>query len=544
MSEFVTMIGGVVFFLFGMQIAKEGLQQSAGDKLRRFIHKFTQSNLKAMFFGTVVTLVLQSSSASTAMLVGFANAGMITVGRGLLVALGAGVGTSLFVVLLAKALILPLSGFATFLLVSGFVVRQLGHKRNSSIGRTLMGFGFILFGIKMIANMGAFIKANPMLLQQLSEMGQSPMFTILLSTVVTVILQSSTATIGIVISLAYSGAINLETALPIVLGANIGTTSTALLASVSGGEFGKRIATGQLIMKVVGVMVLVPFLSTIESWLSLISQDLTAAIAQSHLLFNIAVAIVFAPFANLMTKGLQHLVPRESYDDQKFQVKYLDNQVLDAPTFAFGNVSREILRMANIVQDMFAMVKTTLKGTDLEAVNRLEDMDDYVDMLNREIKFYLARISQRRLSNQQAERQLQLLMITSNLEEVGDVINRSLGKLIRKKIENHFTFSEEGWNDILGFHNAVLENMKLAITAFTTQNEEIARRVIRQKRKIKTSHEDFQQAHLHRLHDGKRETYATSALHVELMANMLRVSVLVTKLAGAVLHKPDEEDDD
>ncbi len=542
METLMLMLGGVCFFLYGLQLTKDGLQHGGGDRLRDYLKKSTQSRWLALSFGTIGTFILQSSSVATAMLVGLANVGMIGVSNGLALSLGAGIGTSLFVLLLAKVIVFPIKGYAIFMLLIGFIFLQLDKKGGSNLGKIIMGFGLILYGIKLIAETGSFLQTSPLLLQKLTEMGETPLATIVIAALLTTLLQSSTATIGILLSLSLSGHLSLTLAVPVVLGANIGTTSTALLASLQSNELGKRIAVGQLILKVAGVLVLLPFLNHFLHLLQLGFSQPANQIAQAHLIFNVGCALLFTPFVSLVSGLLNKLIPQDLATEEGFQVKYLDRQVLDTPILAFGNVVREILRMADIVQDMFARILETFATNNLKLLQKLEEMDDRVDLLNREIKFYLARISQGGLSQIQAQQQHQLLHLTAALEEAGDVINRNLGKLVRKKTRHHLQFSTEGWHDIQSLHSRVLENINLSISAFATQHQEIARKVVRHKKHLSNIFEEMQQGHLSRLQEGLQESFATSALHMELLANIVRINLLVSKLAYAVLDRDDEDD--
>lgn len=543
MNELISILAGICFFLYGMQLSKEGLQHTGSDKLRHYIYRSTRNPLQAILLGCVVAFVLQSSTAATVMLVGFANVGIIEISNALAVALGAGIGTSLFVMLLSKVLLMPIQGYAVLLLMVGLLCLHLGRKRGSTAGRILLGFGFMLYGIKLISIAGDFISGHPYFIEQFTNMTERPVTTMVIAILLTVLLQSSIATIGILLSLSISGPVPLMAALPIVLGANIGTTSTILFASTQGSENGKRLALGQLLLKLAAAVPLMPFIEPIGNWLGQSFETSTEQIAVAHLGFNIFNALLFAPFLPWTARMLERLIPKELFNGDRFQVKYLDKNVLETPTLALGNVVREIIRMADIIQDMFAQFMDALEGSRPELIEKLEAMDDKVDILNREIKFYLARITQGQLSEDQAKTQLDFLGLTAVCEEIGDIINRNLGELTRKRIRLHLSFSDEGWKDIRNFHALVLENINLSITAFSTRNLEIAKKVLRHKNKIKDIFEELQQAHLTRLQGGLRESFATSALHMELLANMLRVNVLISKLVNPVVAGQQNPED-
>jgi phosphate:Na+ symporter len=437
--------------------------------------------------------------------------------------------------LIAKTVNFPIQSYAVFLICFGLACMYFSKKQTSNFGKIFMGFGLLLYGMKLISMTGSELQHQQYLIDQLTNMSNRPFTTVIVSVILTVLLQSSAATIGILISLSISTPMPLATAIAVVIGANIGTTSTTLIASLQSNEQGKRIAIGHLLLKLAGAALFLPFTPMLVQFLTNSFETVADQVAFTHLSFNVISAIIFLPALPLFAKLLEKVVPKELFNEDKFKVKYLDKQVLDNPTLALGNVVREIIRMADIIQDMFTLSMEILESNREELIDKLEDVDDQIDTLNREIKFYLAKISQGSLNEKEARLQLDLLGLTVAFEEIGDVINRNLGELARKKIRQRLSFSEEGWRDIRYLHTLVLENINLSITAYSTQNIEIAKKVVRHKDKISKILEELQQGHLNRLHEGLKETFATSSLHMELLSNMVRVNTLITKMVKPVI---------
>jgi phosphate:Na+ symporter len=477
-------------------------------------------------------MILQSSSATTVMLIGFASAGIISLTQSMAVILGADLGTTFTVQLLA----FKFSDYALILITVGFTLTFIAKsKLYKHIGTIIMGFGFIFFGMKLMSLATSTLRDVSHFQDVMVFFEKNEVTSLIVAMVFTGIIQSSAATIGLLMSLSLSHDITLKIAVPMILGANIGTCTAALIAGLSSNTEGKRVAVAHIAIKVMGAMALLPFITPFISIVELTASDLTRQIANSHLLFNVAVAFVFFPFTGLGAKLLCLILPHDKTLQKAFEPRYLDKRALETPSLACGYASREIMRMADIVRGMIADSLRVFEKNDVELIEDIHARDDHVDILNREVKFYLAKISQNQMDENMTTRALSLVTISSDLEQIGDIIGKNILELAEKKIEKKRIFSREGFAEIQTFYEEVLKNFDMAIIVFSTRDENLARKILRNKVKIKGLLSEFKLHHFERLQQGFKESIATSSIHLELLINLTGINSFFSKIAHEVL---------
>ncbi len=533
--SFLTFLGAIAIFIYGIRLVRAGIQLLVGDRLRVIISRLTENRLLAMGIGALVTLILQSSNATTITLVGFVASGTMTLTQAMGIMLGADVGTTFVVVLFA---IQQIASYALLLLVIGILIDLLqSGKRARYVSMLFMGFGFIFFGMKLIVGVTQTLETNLILQQIFLFLSNRPLVLFIISVAFTVFAQNSAATIGLAIALSFSGLINLDFAIPIVLGANVGTCSGSILASLGSNTAGKRLALAHFLLKFLGAMLafvfMEPFIHSIVWVCHHLHEDLPTSgqIALAHLLFNLYLVILFLPFVKAAAWLIQKLVPEPREKEvEKFGTRYLDPKSLDVPSLAFANVKREILRMLDLDLEMFRDCPTVFEKSDRVLLEMIHNQDDQVDLLNREIKFYLAKLSQESLDSNQGEMELRLVEMTSTLEEIGDVVNRDVLELAEKKIRLGLNFSEEGWNELKDFHQRILENFQIAAGSLATEDETLAKKLLRHNEQLAQIEKDYRQGHLNRLHQGLKETLETSSIHLDLLSNFYRINFLLGKL--------------
>jgi phosphate:Na+ symporter len=340
---------------------------------------------------------------------------------------------------------------------------------------------------------------------------------------------------GLLLALSLSKDITLPVAIPMILGANIGTCTAALLAGISSNTEGKRVAAAHIAIKVAGALICMPFIKPFMALVSLTSGDLTRQIANSHLLFNVIIALGFFPFIGLGAKLFTLILPKDEESEHAFEPRYLDKRALETPSLACGYASREIMRMADIVRGMISDSLRVFEKNDLDLIEDIHARDDHVDILNREVKFYLAKISSNQMDDDMTRRALSLVTISSDLEQIGDIIGKNILELAEKKIEKKRIFSREGFTEIQTFYEEVLKNFDMAIIVFSTRDENLARKILRNKVKIKSLLSEFRLHHFERLQQGFKESLATSSIHLELLINLTGINSFFSKIAHEVL---------
>ncbi len=536
--DLTTLAGGLAIFLHGLSLTREGLQILAGEKLRTILFALVNNRVVGLLSGAVVTTLIQSSTATTVMLVGFAASSLMTLPQAMAVLLGADLGTTVTVQIIS----FRVSSYALAIVALGFAVRFVSKKRrNKYIGEALMGFGLLFFGMKLMGDATLPLRASPAFAEALEYLASRPFAGIAGAAAATVLMQGSAPTIGLLIAMASSGSMSLAAAVPMVLGANIGTTITPMIAAAGAPAEGKRVAFAHAFFKLLGVAIFLPFLGPFGRLVAHTAVGTSRQIANAHTLFNVFSSLAFLPFVNVgATLVRRWYSPPE--ETEPFRPRYLDPRAIESPALAFGNAHREFLRMADIVDEMVKDCIRCFEENDLDLAADIEARDDKVDILNREIRFYLAKLGQELMTPEQAERQLDLISLSNDVENAGDLVNKNILALARKKIAHGLAFSREGWSEIVDFHAKVCENFSLALVAFSTGDEEIARKVLRHRIKLVDIENELKEKHIARLNQGLRESLETSSMHLDLLAYLRRINGYVGNLAAAVVTRKEHQE--
>ncbi|HET8569663.1 MAG TPA: Na/Pi cotransporter family protein, partial [Candidatus Limnocylindria bacterium] len=356
---------------------------------------------------------------------------------------------------------------------------------------------------------------------------------LILAAAFTALVHSSAATIGIALSLAQAGLIPLAGAVPIILGANVGTAATAFLASVGANPEARRVAAAHGGFKIVGALLFLPFLPQFGSLVATTAPDVPRQIANAHTIFNVFLALLFIPFIDPAARALHRLLPDTARSE--LGAIYLDARTLDTPAVALGQALREVLRMGDVVVSSLRDTLRVFERNDGELLRQIVTRDDQIDRLEEDIKQFLIRLGRENLTVEQSDRETALLFVIVNLEEIGDVIEKDLLELAEKKIRGQHRFSEQGWAEIRDLHAMVLENVELAISALATGDRTIAEKVIRHKGVVNALERQLRQTHMSRLHDGLRESIDTSSIHLDVLGALKRVNSLAAGVGYAVL---------
>lgn len=532
----ISFLGGIAILLYGIRLAGEGLQKAAGGRLRSILTSLTRNRYTGIGVGAVITAILQSSSATTVMLVGFVSSGLMRLNQTIGVILGADIGTTATVQLLAfriydVAILFVAIGIGIMFLAKRAVIRD--------IGQGILGFALIFFSIKIMADSITPLKDSEYLRIILLSIGESPLSGILISALITALVQSSAAVIGMALALSLQNLMTLNVAIPIILGANIGTCAAAIITSIGANVEARQVAAAHILFKVLGVSLLYPFIGIFKDLIEYTASDIPRQIANAHTLFNVVIAIMFLPFADPFANLIRKIIP-EREGEERFAPKYLDPHVLSTPSLALGQATREALRMSDIVQWMLKESINVFKTNDRDLLYKIEQRDDEIDLLDREIKLYLTRIAQSTLTPSESKKEFELIAFTGNMENIGDIIDKNLMELAKKKITTGVSFSEEGLKEILEFHHRVLENFDISVSAFASRNKDLAQKILRHKVRLGELERDLRQAHINRLHRGLRESIDTSAIHLDLLSNLKRINSHITNISYPILEENEE----
>ncbi len=530
---FISLFGGMLLLLYGIKLLNDGLQNAAGSKIRSLLRSLTSNRLAAVGGGAFITGLIQSSSATSVMLVGFVSAGLMSFRQTLGVILGADIGATLTVQLIAfhvydYAVLLVGIGLSFTLFAKKMIFRNFGQG--------VLGFGFVFLSIKLMIEALTPLQSNELFRQVFIALTDTPIIGIVLSAAVTALIHSSAATMGVALVLASSGLIPLPAAIYIVLGANIGTCATAFLASLRSPAEARRVAWAHLLFKVFGVLLFLPFLSPFSHLVTTTSPDLTRQIANANTLFNVIMAVVFLPLIGPFSKLVMKLVPEEE-QEKKVGPQYLDEHVLGTPALALGQASREALRVSDIVREMLNDAVKVFQSDDPETIATIKNKDNLIDLLDRHIRLYITRLSSSHLTEAQSRRSMAVLEISRNLENIGDIIDRNIMPLALKRISKGITFSPEGLEEIVRFHRKVIDNFDIAISAFGSNDLVLAEQVLRNKEEIGMLERELVQAHLDRLRKGFRESIETSHIHLDMIGNLARINSLITHIIYPIVDE-------
>ena len=538
--DWIEILGGIAIFIYGMQLANDGLQKWAGDHLRRWLTAMTEHRLGGLLSGIMLSAILQSSTATVMMLVGFTNTGLLSLPQAMSMLLGAGIGTTLVV----QVMSFKLSHVAMLIVVVGFATLSLGQRsRTRAFGRAVLGFGFVFVGIQLTTAATSPLQRNVLLLQVIEAFGAQPIMGVLAGAGLTAIVQSSAVSLGLLLSLSFTGLLTLQAAMPVVLGANLGNCVMPFVSALRAGAEGKRVAWAYLLLRAGGVaggvVLLAPF-TTLVSWTA---ATVPHQIANAHTSFNVLLALIALPILPWGAALARWVVPEPlAASADRIHVQYLDERALETPSLAFAQATREILRMAEMVQRMLANAMTVFESHDRDLVDDISGEDDYVDYLEHRIKLFLTKLTRSALTDDQAARELELIAFTSDLETIGDIVDIDLMHLAKKKIRKGLEFSKEGTEEIRRFHARVMENLELSIAAFTSGDVELARKLLRHKVKIAEMAQDLTEAHIQRLHQGLRESLETSSIHLDLLSNLKRINSQLSNIAHPILVRAGQRE--
>ena len=534
MIVLLALFGGMALLLYGIRLSGDSLQRAAGARLKELLTGLAGNRFLALLSGATVTAIIQSSAATTLMLIGFVSASLMTFRQTLGFILGADIGTTFTVQLIAfKA-----TNWALLLVGAGFVSSAIAQRRVvKDIGQAVLGFGLMFLGLKVILDGVEPIKTNPLATQILAAVGDNRMMAALAAAAFSALVTSSAATIGLALALAHQGLIGLDGAIAVVLGANIGTCVTALMASIGTTAEAKRVAVAHIAFKLLGVALIFPFIDPFASLIALTAADPARQVANAHTFFNIGMGLAFLPLAPVAASLIEALVPDDQPGDNPFRTRYLDDRALDQPSLALGQATRESLRMADVVQGMLRDAMTVFRSGNLELIEDVERRDDQVDFLEREVKLFLARLGRDAMGTDYSKREIALISFIGNLENIGDIIDKNVMELARKKLNLGRRFSDAGWTELLEYHGMVSKNLESAIAAVAASDRVLAQAVLDQRPVMRQRERELRESHLGRLRAGLAESLDTSEIHLDILTNLKRISSHVSALVIPILEE-------
>jgi phosphate:Na+ symporter len=531
-------MGGVALLLWGLHMVQSGVMRALGSDFRRVLSRSLRNRFAAFAGGLGLTALLQSSTATGLMTASLAADGMVGLVPALAIMLGANVGTTLIVQILS----FNVAAAAPVLFVIGLLAFRGGARtRLKDIGRAAIGLGLILLALHILIDSLAPAENAPTIRPLFSAITADPVLCVIVAATLTWAAHSSVATVLLIMSLAYSSFVTPTAALALVLGANLGSAINPLLEGARRGDpTSYRLPLGNLLNRLTGILLVLPFLQPIAEELLIFQPDTAKMTAQFHIAFNIALALVFIPILDPLASLLAKILPARTRADDPFVPRHLDESAIDSPSLALADAARETLRMGDTVEMMLRKVMTALMTGDRALVSEVSRMDNIVDRLDEAIKLYLTKLTRGSLDEHEGRRAMEIISFAINLEHIGDIIDKNLNELAAKKIKRKIEFSAEGAAELTAFHKRILDSLKMAFSIFMSGEVSQARSLILEKAQVRNAELSAAERHLERLREGRPESIDTTSLHLDVLRDLKRIHSHICSVAYPVLEAAGE----
>jgi len=558
---FIGLAGGLAFFLYGMEKMSNGMKSTAGNKMRTILASLTKNRVIALVVGAFVTMVIQSSSATTVMLVSFVQAGLLNLVQSMGVILGADIGTTIT----AQMIAFKLTDYALLMVAAGFCLKMLGKtEKSKSVGDIVLGFGILFFGMKLMSEAMNPLRSLPAFIDLMKDL-ENPFLGILFGAVFTAVVQSSSATTGVLIVLAQQGLISLEGGIPVIFGANIGTCVTAALAGIGAEREAKRVAIAHIMFKIAGVFLFIfwipQFADLIRGLAGKFGSGTARQLANAHTLFNVSLGLFFLPFIPVFSKIIYFIYPeKKKPKSQEITTWYIEEAVLETPALAIDLARAEMSRMAKLLGRMLNGIiipflsdeqHISNKGKadketqlllkeiprkdaihkDLTLLQGLDLREKKIDFLEKKLSGYLTHIAQGKITEEQAEEVFGMVSIVKDMESMGDIIHRNMVPLIAKKKRLLYDFSLEGKEELLIYHGKVSKQIRLLESAFKETDTRLAHKIMKQERKYLDLESNYRANHLKRIILKNEKSMETTHIHLELMDLMKQIVLYSANIA-------------
>jgi phosphate:Na+ symporter len=532
------LLGGVALLLWGLHMVLSGVLRAFGPDLRRVLGKALANRFTAFAAGLGLTALLQSSTATGLMTTSLAADGVVSLVPALAIMLGANVGTTLIVQLLS----FDVAAAAPVLFIVGLITFRLGGQSLArALGRIAIGLGLVLLALHILVDTLAPAEQAPAVQVLLGSITHDPVLCIVIAALLTWAAHSSVAVVLLVMSLAYSHFVTTEAALALVLGANLGSAINPLLEGGTPGDpASRRLPLGNLMNRLVGILIALPLLPRLARELPAWQPDAAKMTAEFHLLFNVILAALFILPLDGMAWLLERILPERSKPADPSVPRHLDEAALDTPSLAIANAARETLRIGDAVETMLREIMTAIMDNDRKLTGEVSRLDNVVDRLTEAVKLYIAKLTRGSLDEHEGRRAMEIVSFAINLEHAGDIIDKNLCELAAKKIKRRLQFSPEGAAELVACHKRVCASLQIGFSVFMNGNVDGARRLLREKAELRAIELAAGERHFERLREGRPESIETSSLHLDILRDLRRIHSHICSVAYPVLEAAGE----
>jgi phosphate:Na+ symporter len=530
----IQLLGAVALLLWGTRMVRTGVMRVFGADLRHLLRVSLRNRFAAFLAGVGVTGILQSSTATALVVASFAGRGLVDTAPALAVMLGADLGSSL----VAQVLSLDLHWLAPVLILIGVITHHSAERSSyHGLGRVAIGLGLMLLALRLILVASEPMREAVILGELFGALAHEALILVLIAALLTWLAHSSLAIVLLIMSFASVGVLPLTSACALVLGANLGAAMPAVTATFMDKPAARRVALGNLLFRLVGCAIAVPFIAAALPWLQLLEAAPNRVVVNFHTAFNLALGLGFILLTDVVARLCARLLPDLPVEVDPEQPRHLDRTTLDIPSLALACAAREALRMGDLVETMLRDSFEVFRGNDRQKLATLQRLENSVDRLHEAIKLFVTDVSRESLSSGESRRAAEILAFTTNLEHIGDIIDKSLLDLAEKKMRLQLRFSSEGWTEIEALHAHVLDNLRMALGVFVSGDVAIARKLIDEKVAVRDAERQAAENHLARLRAGRPESIDSSALHLDILRDLKRIHSHICAIAYPLLDE-------
>jgi phosphate:Na+ symporter len=534
MLSLLNLLSALAMLVWGTHLVRTGVLRVYGADLRRILSTSIKRRPLAFMAGVGVTSLVQSSNATSVIVCSFVAQGLINLGPALAIMLGADVGTAL----MAGVLSFDLSWLSPLLIFCGVIVHLSSkQKKSGQLGRIAIGLGFITLALQLIATATRPMTQMAGIEVLFSSLTGDVMLDALIGALFAMVTYSSLAAVLLAATLATSGVISLEVALCLVVGANLGSGMLALLSAANHNAPGRRVALGSFLFRLAGAVIVLPFIGVLHVEVAQLIADPTKAVVAFHIAYNFVRSSLFLLLTERMARFCIRWLPDSNEANAGIRPRYLDPAAINTPTLALANAAREVLRMGEIIENMLAGLLVVVRDSDAARAREVRKLDDDVDKLYTDVKMYLARVSRQELDEAEIRRWTDIITLTINLEQSGDIIERIVTDVEAKKILPKRDFSAAGMREVMEMHARLVTSLQLGLSVFLNGDLKSAQRLLAEKESFRDLEREYAQTHLVRLAGETMQSIETSSLHLDIISDMKRLHSLFCSPAYPVLDK-------
>ena len=532
MKHLLDLLAAIALLVWGTHLVRTGVLRVFGANLRSLLARGMRNRLTAALSGIGVTALVQSSTATSLMTSSFVGQGLIALPAALAVMRGADIGTALMSVLFST----DLSWLSPLFIFVGVVLSITRPATTAGrFGRVLIGLGLMLLALRLVVEATGPLFESVAMRAVLASISSDVLLEVTIGAAFAVVAYSSLAVVLLVAAMASSAVVPLDVALGLVLGANLGSGVLAVLTTAKSEIAVRQVTVGNLVFKLLGVAVAIPFIGLYLSQMRPYVADPTRLVVLYHLVFNVVVSIGFIGLTGWVARLVRHLMPVPKPSAATSRQQHLDPSALSTPSLAISNAAREALHQADIVETMLIGMLNVIRYNDLRLADELRKLDDTVDRLYSDIKYYLTKISREALGEEESKRWTDIISFTINMEQVGDIIERVIIDIEDKKIKPKRNFSPAGMAEIVELHERLVANLRLGMSVFLNGNVRDAQKLLEEKARFRDLERAYAGTHLSRLMDRTTPSMETSSLHIDLISDLKRINSHICSIAYPIL---------